>query len=243
MQKRDFHIHTSFSSDSEALPETMIESAIQKGLEAICITDHYDFFYPNHDFTMDVGAYQKRIRELSQYYKKQITVYCGIEIGMDMMYKEEIHALLKQYQFDFVIGSIHVIDQTEFYEGSFFQGKSKADAHRLYLETVLTCIREFKEIHVLGHLDYIIRYGQEYYDDFKQMDYAQYHDIFEAIFTELIQTHRGIEINTSGYKYGMNCTYPEQNLITLYKQLGGTYITVGSDAHRPEHVALGFEYI
>lgn len=243
MQTKDFHIHTSFSTDSEALPEEMIASAIQKGLTEICITDHYDFYYPHHDFTMDLSAYQKRIHELGVKYQNEIVVHCGIEIGMDMMYKESIHDLLAKYKFDFVIGSIHVIDQTEFYYGDYFKNKTKEEAHRQYLETVLTCVREFKEINVLGHLDYIIRYGKAYYTDFNVMDYEKYKELFTEIFQELITTGRGIEINTSGYKYGLNKTHPENELISLYKKLGGTYMTFGSDAHRPEHVALGFEHL
>ena len=40
--RADVHMHTNFSHDSEALPEEMIQGAIQKGLEMICITDHFD---------------------------------------------------------------------------------------------------------------------------------------------------------------------------------------------------------
>lgn len=243
MIEKDFHMHTSFSFDSETPPQQMIESAIEKGLKEICITDHYDFYYPRDDFTMDIPQYQQTIRALAKQYENQIKVHCGIEIGMDMMYKTEIHELLGTYQFDFIIGSIHVIEQNEFYYGDYFKGKTKEEAHENYLKTVLACIKEFPEIHVLGHIDYIIRYGKSYYSDFDVMDYEKYMPLFTDIFTELIKTDRGIEINTSGYKYGMNRTHPEQNLIELYKQLGGTYITVGSDAHCPEHVALGFEHV
>lgn len=241
MFEKDFHIHTSFSSDSKASPEIMIESAIEKGLKEICITDHYDFYYPNHDFTMNIPAYQKKIGELTNKYCDKIIIHCGIEIGMDMMYKKEIHQLLNQYKFDFIIGSVHVINHTEFYYGDFFENKTKEEAHRIYLENVLWCVREFQEINVLGHFDYIIRYGQKYYEDFNHMDYEKHKDLIEDIFKELIKTNRGIEINTSGYKYGMNCTYPEESLVMLYKNLGGIYITTGSDAHCPEHVAQGFE--
>ncbi len=42
MIKTDVHMHTDFSHDSDSTPEQMAEGAIEKGLEAICFTDHYD---------------------------------------------------------------------------------------------------------------------------------------------------------------------------------------------------------
>ena len=38
----DCHLHTNFSHDSDAKPEEMIQGAIDKGLNTICITDHFD---------------------------------------------------------------------------------------------------------------------------------------------------------------------------------------------------------
>lgn len=43
--RADVHMHTSFSHDSESCPEEMIKGAIEKGLEVICFTDHYDKDY------------------------------------------------------------------------------------------------------------------------------------------------------------------------------------------------------
>ena len=40
--KTDAHMHSSFSYDAEVCPKKMIEASIQKGLKAICFTDHYD---------------------------------------------------------------------------------------------------------------------------------------------------------------------------------------------------------
>ena len=52
----DTHMHTHFSGDSEADPENMVKAAIQKGLEGLCFTDHYDYDYPNDPelFLLDI---------------------------------------------------------------------------------------------------------------------------------------------------------------------------------------------
>ena len=56
----------------------------------------------------------------------------------------------------------------------------------------------------------------------------------------LIANGKGIEINTAGWKYGLPFAHPHQDVLKRYKELGGEIITVGSDAHRPEHVGYDF---
>ena len=51
---------------------------------------------------------------------------------------------------------------------------------------------------------------------------------------------KGIEVNTSGLRQGAGETMPGIRCLKLYKELGGTVITVGSDAHLPEDVGSGF---
>jgi len=40
--KVDFHIHTIYSYDALSSPREIVESAISRGLGAICITDHHE---------------------------------------------------------------------------------------------------------------------------------------------------------------------------------------------------------
>ena len=57
----------------------------------------------------------------------------------------------------------------------------------------------------------------------------------------LIEKGKGIEINTSGYRYGLGHTHPQFELVKRYKELGGEIITVGSDAHVPEDISKDFD--
>ena len=87
---------------------------------------------------------------------------------------------------------------------------------------------------VYGHLDFITRYGM--YED-NSLKYADYSDLIDAVLKALIERGRGIEINTSGFKYGISNTYPSLDIVKRYKELGGEIITVGSDAHYTEYLA------
>ena len=42
MIQADMHMHTWFSTDSEACPCDMADEAVRKGLKTICFTDHFD---------------------------------------------------------------------------------------------------------------------------------------------------------------------------------------------------------
>ena len=59
----------------------------------------------------------------------------------------------------------------------------------------------------------------------------------------MIENGKGIELNTAGYKYGLGFCHPHPEIIKRYRQLGGEIITIGSDGHRPEHIAYDFNKV
>ena len=78
-----FTWHTHFSHDSEATPEQMIEGAIQKGLEVICFTDHYDkdnmSWGPEDIFEPE--PYFQTLVPLQEKYRGKIEVRIGVRAG------------------------------------------------------------------------------------------------------------------------------------------------------------------
>ena len=91
---------------------------------------------------------------------------------------------------------------------------------------------------VYGHIDFISRYG--IYKD-NSLKYRDYSDLIDEVLKTLINKNKGIEINTSGYRYKLNQTYPQYDILKRYKELGGEIITIGSDAHTPDYVGDHFE--
>lgn len=233
MRVIDYHMHTHFSGDSEANPREHVLKAIEMNLDEICFTDHRDFDYPIDSFELDVENYYQEIQSLKEEFKDQIKIKWGIEMGLDLDHQEEIENLIQQYPFDFVIGSIHVIHYTEFYYGEFFKGKTKEQAHREFFEETLKCVKAFDCFNVLGHLDYIVRYGP--YED-KTVDHQKYQDIIDEIFKTLIQKGKGIEVNTSGYRDLKTCGFPNFEQVQRYYDLGGRIITIGTDSHTSDRV-------
>ena len=113
-------MHSFFSSDSEAPTEEMVKRAVELGLPAICLTDHYDMDYSTGEFQLDTPAYAAKIRELQEKYRDRIDIRFGVELGLQLHLKERMEEYVNAWPFDYVIGSMHVIDGKDpYYEDAF----------------------------------------------------------------------------------------------------------------------------
>lgn len=239
----DAHMHTSFSTDSDAAAEEMIERAIVKGLEAVCITDHLDLDFPfyedlgEHAFELDVKMYVQKIHVLRQKYTDKLHVRTGIELGLQPHLADIYRELTADYPFDFVIGSIHLVHGKDPYYRESFGEISDEELYRAAFETTLENVSAANCFDVLGHLDYVVRYGRE---QAKGYSYLKYADILDEILRMIIEKGIGLELNTAGFKYGLDFCNPHPDILRRYRELGGEIVTIGSDAHKPEHIAWEF---
>lgn len=240
--RADVHMHTSFSHDSESCPEEMIKGAIEKGLEVICFTDHYDKDYMGwgDESIFDPEEYFKVLVPLQEKYKTQIDVRIGVELGMQPHLGECFTALTKSYPFDFVIGSVHAVQGTDPAMGMLFDGRTDEEAYRAAFEETLEDIKKIEDFDVLGHLDYVVRYGKEREKHYSYMKYA---DILDEILKMLVEHGKGLELNTAGLKYGLPFAHPHPDILRRYRELGGEIITVGADGHKPEHITYDFQKV
>lgn len=236
----DYHIHTNFSIDGEAPMEDMLISAIDKGMNEIAFTDHVDFdtkYYPEPDYESYIPVFNA----LKEKYKDKINVVFGVEVGLENKWADKINAFTSEYPFDFIIGSSHATLTKDLYfdQKEYFEGKTKYEAYYTYFSELYKNIQTCHDFCVYGHMDFISRYGM--YDD-NALEYKDYADIIDECLKAIIDKGKGIEINTSGFRYGIGGTYPSMDILKRYKELGGEIITTGSDSHRTEDVADHIEY-
>ena len=238
----DTHMHTHFSGDSNADPAAMARSAIEKNLAGICITDHLDYDYPDKPdlFTIDFPQYEKGIRQLQADFSDSLNINFGIELGLQPHLAKKHHEILQEMDFDFVIGSSHVVHGLDPYYPAYWENHSEEEGYREYFESILENIAAFDGFDVYGHIDYVVRYGPNKNASYS---YQKYADIIDEILKALIIKGKGIEINTGGFKYGLGHPNPAEDIIKRYHELGGEIITIGADAHQPEHVAFDFEKV
>ncbi len=240
--RADYHMHTEFSFDSSASLSAQIQSAIDHGLEEICLTDHYEPAYPGLPlWQVDLPARAKALRSPALAgLQTQITVSQGAEVGLlDLPgYGAEIHQLVTENQLDFVIASCHLCQGEDPYYPSFFAGKTRAEAFSLYL-TELTSLVEHTispaDFSVVGHIDFPAKGCP--YDD-KMLRYTDAPDVLDSLFRYLIVHGKGLEINTSIFR-AMGKDTLDITWLKRYRTLGGEIITIGSDAHKPQDVGYG----
>lgn len=240
----DYHIHTNYSDDSSHEMEDVIIDAMELCLEEICFTDHVDYGVKiDHDanvsnkqksavMNVDYPAYFEEIAILKAKYQDLITIKKGLEFGIQTHTIKDFEKLYQSYEMDFVILSIHQVDDLEFWDYAFQKDKSLEEYTLAYYREMLSVVREFKNYSVLGHLDMIVRYSEG------KVPFESIKGIVTKILQVVIDDGKGIEINTSSVRYGLDDLTPSRDILKLYRELGGKIITIGSDSHKRSH--LGF---
>ncbi len=254
MIKSDYHMHTEFSGDSETPMEDQIVKSIELGLENICLTDHLDLEYPVQYgfFDLDVENYVRQVLIMKERYKDKINIYLGIEFGLmpEARIGKKYEELVNKYDFDFILGSVHTINRKDPYFPDYWEGKTPHQGIREYFIEVLENIQLYNEYDSLGHLDYIVRYANMPVHSpinkeliINNFDYKEYEEILDEILNHLITHKKSLEVNTAGYKYGLGAPNPQYSVLKRYKEMGGKLITIGSDGHKPEHLAYDFDKV
>jgi histidinol-phosphatase (PHP family) len=238
----DYHIHTWFSGDAECSPTAIAETAVQKGLDEICLTDHIDFDYQEDPklFDFDPDAYFEALTKLRRQFAGRLRIRIGVELGLQPHITEKNRSFLTSYPWDFVIGSSHVVDRQDPYYAPYWEGKTARDGMLRYFESILDNLAAFQDFDVYGHLDYILRYCPE---PLKGHAYQMFPDVIDECLRQIIQLGKGIEVNTGGMRKPLGYTNPHPVILKRYRELGGEIVTVGSDAHVAGDIAHGFQHV
>lgn len=232
----DYHLHSTFSNDSEAELDDICRQAIAMGLSEIAITDHVDLQYPIQPpgYTIsDMNCYFETLTRCQTQYQGQLTIRIGMEIGLEPHSWSTYNKLIDSYPFDFIIASLHAVDGMEPHLGHYYQGKTKEEAYRIYYEHIAEYIEQYDNFDVLGHLDYVKRYMPYAYEP---GDHLLALDAVDKVLTRLIAKGKGLEINTSGFRHVSQAGMPHFDIIARYHTLGGKRLTIGSDSHAPQYV-------
>ncbi len=246
----DYHVHSEFSDDSVYPMEQVVKDAIAMGLYEICFTDHVDYGIKDdwdcgHPIkyrgkeplaNVDYPLYDAKIKELQYLYDEEITIKMGMEFGMQTHTIEQYKALFRKYPFDFIILSVHQVEDQEFWTQDFQQDRSQKEYNERYYEEMLDLVRTYEDYSVLGHMDLITRYDKKGIYPFGKLK-----PLIEEILKTVIERGKGIEFNTSYHRYGLKDTTPSMDILKLYRRLGGEIITMGSDSHKPEHLGAYIE--
>ena len=164
--------------------------------------------------------------------------YRGIELGQPITDPKATREALSAGAFDFVLASVHNLPgQKDFYYLN-YTDENVDPLLSDYFDHVLQ-VAKWGQFDSLAHLTYPLRYILA--QPGLRVELSKYREKIDAVLLELIQQKKALEVNTSGLRQQIGDTLPDAGIVRRFYELGGTYVTLGSDAHRWADVSAGIE--
>lgn len=233
----DYHMHSERSGDCSASMISVCDAAIAGGLTEVCFTEHIDFEPTDLCYgKFDYSAYIAQGRQVQKAFAGRLTVRLGVEVDYQDCFRSKISEFLQGREFDYILGAAHYVDGVILEDHTkYFPGKTPNGAYEPFFDNALAAAQT-GWFDALAHLDLCKRYGVLYFGEF---DPTPYWERINQVLETVIGSGMSLEINTSGLRQNPRDCYPAREILELYRELGGTRITVGSDAHRAEDVGAG----
>lgn len=235
----DLHIHSQYSFDSKSALDDICATAIANKVDILAITDHCDMTPGAEGIQCYLRCERERAMAFVTAQRKhaQLELLYGIEIGNAVDMPQKTKAFLEERTFDFVLGAIHFLsDGTDIYQISI---QSQADVERMFADyfSQMMNLVELGGFDSLAHIDYPIRILKGKMDWYTSQSYTQQ---IECILKALVEKNIALEVNTRGAYDWQTHISPEPWVLQRYVALGGTLVTIGSDAHSSAFVGAGF---
>lgn len=238
----DYHVHTAFSDDCSIPVRDMLDRAVEIGLTEIALTDHYDPNYgdPAFPFLLDMANYHKMLSDVQQEYAGILAIKRGVEIGVQPSQIAACRQAVSRYSYDFVLASFHMSCGKLLHTDDYFNGREGLAIHRDFYLDMYEALSQFKDYSVVGHFNIVDRYLYHIRPGLPLNPPAA-EEWIRPLLNMIIADGKGLELNTSSFRYNLPIYTPAREILQLYKELGGTIVTIGSDAHRPNYIADHFK--
>lgn len=236
----NYHFHSSCSFDGEYPLTEMCRAAVKAGVTRLCLTDHCDLV-DEYGKLWDEFSWADVNRQLEAAWREfpGLELRRGIELGQAVLRPDAAERVLSEPDIDFVLGSMH--NDPKLGDYYYLHIESKAQGQAL-LETYMESLQRLSETDYfdsLAHLTYPLRYMNA--RDGMGVSLEPLSDLIREILKTLVYRGKALELNTSGYRTNGGEPLPGEEILRWYRELGGELITIGTDAHAPEHMADGLE--
>ncbi len=245
--KLNYHVHNRYSSDARGTTEEVVRRAAELGFEEICLTNHVEVLTPAGEWEVDFLEARERFgrlaREIAATRRRfpDLRILLGAELEYRPEWVESLERLTASIEFDFLLGSVHVVDGHNISGGAavgeYFKGKDLSEAYGRYF-AVLQEMVEWGGFDVVAHFDLIKRFGAKFYGPYAVEDFALQ---IEAILERMARRGIGLEVNTSGVVQAPGEPYPGLPILLMAQKAGITTLTIGTDSHLPERLDQGWD--
>ena len=240
----DYHLHSTCSVDGFSSIADYCQQALKLGFAEIGFCEHVDLdprdrgcdFFNYRDFSSQIAAQRES-------HGRRLAVRAAVEITYQASKEQEIALFLADKSFDYVVGSVHLVEDAEEWAvvsetghcERYFAQRTVQAAYRPYFAELRRAVASGL-FDLVGHFDLVKRYGVDYYGPFTTAAFAdEIHDVLKL----MVEKGVGMEINTSGLRQPPRETFPGLEILKGYRQLGGEILTIGSDAHSAADLGRG----
>ena len=243
----DYHVHLR-PDDPAAAPERYfttenvgryLQAALDAGVAELGVSEHvyrftealeiWDHPYWRQYAHDDLSAYLEFVRSTP--------LRLGIEMDYVAGREDRIASLLDAHEFDYVIGSVHLLGGGAVDDPAFDVWSRDSDPDLIwarYFETLAEAARTGL-YDILAHPD-LVKYWGEGRPGPRRERRFYYEPAVEAI----AETGVAVEVSTAGLRKPVGEIYPAPDLIEMCVDAGASF-ALSSDAHVPEDVGRDYE--
>ena len=246
----DLHVHPDYSIDAHSSIGQYCERARQIGLATIGFSTHYDVnparaeidpfaIVDGRKVRIDDKVLERYIEDCREARRRfpELKILIGLEVDYFIGVESEIMRLKSEFDFNYLIGSVHCLDNVAISsrrEAAAYLRNHSLEAMADQYFGLLLRMAESGLFDTIGHADYYIRNGADFYND-------GIYRIFEGQLEKIVQAANrsgtGFEINTSCSRHGYGNIYPALDFLRQAISFGARVNSIGSDAHH--HQDLG----
>ena len=223
----DYHLHVVAHGDRPMTVENILaycEVARERDILQMGITEHDRYLDE-----IDLAAFQEA-REIS----RDVELRLGIEIDFVPGAEERMDHDATALPYDYVIGSVHRVDNEEVDRATdqgIYDRYDTYDLYAAYYANVRKAALSGR-FEVLGHPDLI-----KIFRHFPQRDITP---ILEETAEAVAESGVIVDVNAAGLRKPIGEVYPSADFLRMFYRRG-VPIILSSDAHAPNQVALGYD--
>ncbi|MGM0805273.1 MAG: histidinol-phosphatase [Bacillota bacterium] len=239
----DYHSHLEKGTLTIDYLKQFVDTAKEKGIQEFGISEHAYHFYETKNIVSKPWMEERRYYKMDDYvdlFKRADPLGMDVRMSIEMDYTPgrhaEMEAFIKSYPFDYVIGSVHWVEDFGIDLAEYRKEWDRRDlyeTYRSYYDQIVT-LAESNLFDIVGHIDLVKIFN--YVPTDQEFLFEQYERITDA----LSNSKTCVEISSAGLRKPVGRIYPEPELLSLcYKK--GIPIVLSSDAHEPHQVGENYE--
>ncbi|MEP4079570.1 histidinol-phosphatase [Haloferula sp.] len=233
----DYHTHTPLCHHAEGEPEAYVDTAISAGVSEYGVSDHAPAKpEPFDDWRMleaDLPEYWDWIDRARNHANGRLPIRAGLECDWLEGCEDWITELSRRYSWDYLIGSVHYLDDWDFDNPKWLGRWANSDINQVWKHYWETYGRMADSglFDILGHPDLVKKFSYR-----PEGDLARF---YEPVIERIAASGKAIELNTAGWHKPCNEAYPDSRFLELAAE-AGVPLVISSDAHSPNEVARDF---